>query len=522
MICKKSEIADVSYFKENFEARSNFRHLYLYLFLLVSSIGNILSVASAQDRVILDERPNVLFIMVDDLRPELGCYGHAYAKTPNIDRLAAQSARFTKHYVAVPTCGASRVALLTGRLPRKPADLTNEVFEHRIAAGMGDQTAGPESFVEQFRRNGYHTVGIGKISHAVDGYIYKYQDDPSQQRELPRSWDELCFNSGKWKTGWNAFFGYADGTNRNALKGEVKPYEAADVSDEGYPDGLSAALAVEKIGELASRGKPFFLGVGFFKPHLPFNAPKRFWDLYDPREIPPAPYPGLPENVNTSSLQASGEFNSYRRGDEKPSLSVTISEDYARKLRHGYMASVSYIDAQIGKLLDALRDKGLERNTIIVLWGDHGWHLGDHRVWGKHTLSEWSLRSPLLMAGPGIQQGSVINRVVSSVDIYPTLMSICRLPMPDSLDGSVILPQPGIFTDKHRHRPAFGFFNRGVTLRTNRYRLTKYLREEKPDIELYDHRTDSFEHRNIAARRPGLTRRLLRQMPSVNALYKGK
>jgi len=216
---------------------------------------------------------------------------------------------------------------------------------------------------------------------------------------------------------------------------------------------------------------------------------------------------------------ASGEFNGYKRGDEKASLSVTLSEDYARKLRHGYMASVSYVDAQIGKLLDALRASELERNTIVIIWGDHGWHLGDHRVWGKHTLSEWSLRSPLIMAGPGIQGGSMIDHVVSSIDIYPTLMSLCRLPVPDSLEGSVVLAQRGIFTARSRHQPAFGFFNRGVTMRTNRYRLTQYHRKEKPDIELYDHRTDPFEHKNIATRRPLLTRRLLRKMPSVSTLY---
>ena len=519
MICRKSEIADVLHFGEHFSAISKRIYLYLYLITSTASVCCTSLVSSAQHQPMETGRPNVLFIMVDDLRPELGCYGHAYAKTPNIDRLAARSARFTKHYVAVPTCGASRASLLTGRLPRKPADITNEVFEHRIAAGVGDRSTGPESFVEQFRRNGYHTVGIGKISHAVDGYIYKYLDEPSQRRELPRSWDELCFDPGKWKTGWNAFFGYADGTNRNALKGEVKPYEAADVPDEGYPDGLTAALAVEKIGELASRGKPFFLGVGFFKPHLPFNAPKRYWDLYDPRDIPPAPFAGLPEHVHASSLQASGEFNAYRRGDEKASLSHTVSQEYARKLRHGYMASVSYVDAQIGKVLDALRAKGLDRNTIIILWGDHGWHLGDHRVWGKHTLSEWSLRSPLIISGPGIREGSVISRVVSSIDIYPTLMSLCRLPVPDSLDGRVVWPIRGINTAKSRYQPAFGFFNRGVTMRTDRYRLTRYYREDQPDIELYDHRTDPYEHRNIAARRPRLTRRLLKQMPAANALY---
>ena len=504
---------------KNLSVKPQYVDLNVYLFPIVIIVCCLLSDVSAQHKVLANDRPNILFILVDDLRPELGCYGHAYAKTPNIDKLASRSAIFTKHYVTVPTCGASRASLLTGRLPRKPADLSNEVLEHRLRSGIADQSAGPESFVEQFRRNGYHTVGIGKISHAADGYIYKYSDPISQQRELPNSWDELCFNPGQWKTGWNAFFGYADGTNRNSLKGEVKPYEAADVPDEGYPDGLTALLAVEKISELAARGKPFFMGVGFFKPHLPFNAPKRYWDLYDPNDIPSAPYIGLPERVDPSSLQASGEFNGYKRGDEKASLSETFSEEYARKIRHGYMASVSYVDAQIGKLLDALRASGLEKNTIVIIWGDHGWHLGDHRVWGKHTLSEWSLRSPLIMSGPGIPERSVVNRIVSSIDIYPTLMSLCRLPSPDSLDGNVLMPRAGFFSSTRRNQPAYSYFNRGVSMRTSRYRITQYHRNEKPDLELYDHRRDPFEHVNMAGRHPRLTRRLLRQMPAVKDFY---
>ncbi len=495
-------------------------HFNSYLFCILSWMMPGMSGLSAQPQRIEAARPNVLFIMVDDLRPELGCYGLDYPKTPNIDKLASRSLLFRNHYVTVPTCGASRASLLMGRLPRKPTDLTNEAFEHRFGMGDGKPSTVPESFVEHFRRNGYHTVGMGKISHSPDGYVYKYEEPRSNRRELPNSWDELCFNPGIWTTGWNSFFGYANGTNRNALNGQVSPYEWAEVSDEGYPDGLTAALAVQKIGQLASTTKPFFLGVGFFKPHLPFNAPKRYWDLYDPNDIPLAPFNGLPEHVNISSLQASGEFNGYKKGDEKASLSVTLSEAYARKLRHGYMASVSYVDAQIGKLLEALHASGLEKNTIVILWGDHGWHLGDHRVWGKHTLSEWSLRSPLIMAGPGIRGGSVSERVVRSIDIYPTLVTLCGLSVPDSLDGNSLLSTSGSISRLSRGQSAFGFFNRGVTMRTRRYRLTRYDRRDQPDIELYDHRKDPYEHVNIAARRPALTRRLLRRIPSASMIYK--
>ncbi len=208
--------------------------------------------------------------------------------------------------------------------------------------------------------------------------------------ELPNSWNEMLFEPGKWGTGWNAFFGYADGTNRNELKGETKPYEGADVNDESYPDGLTANLAIKKLKELAVKDQPFFLGVGFFKPHLPFNAPKKYWDLYDESKIPLTPSPDIPNNVNPASLHASGEFNGYKLGEEKAALSKPLSDAYARKLKHAYYAGVSYIDAQVGKVFNELKQLGLDKNTIIVVWGDHGWHLGDDRVWGKHTIAEWS------------------------------------------------------------------------------------------------------------------------------------
>jgi arylsulfatase A-like enzyme len=337
-------------------------------------------------------------------------------------------------------------------------------------------------------------------------------DSVSNRRELPRSWDELVFDAGKWKTGWNAFFGYADGSDRNHRNGMVMPFEAADVPDEGYPDGLTSSLAVEKIKQLAKKGQPFFLGVGFFKPHLPFNAPKKYWDLYHPDDLPAAPFADLPIGVSLASLQPSGEFNGYKAGSEKASLQKSVRPDYARQLRHGYMASVSYVDAQIGKLMEALRFTGLDKQTIVVLWGDHGWHLGDHRVWGKHTLSEWSLQSPLILSVPGIEKTGSRDMVVSSTDIYPTLMELCGLPKPDSLDGRSLLAVLTGREKQHANRPSFGYFNKGVTMRTDRYRVTRYDREQLPLVEVYDHRKDPFEHTNIAEKYPRLTRRLLHQL----------
>ncbi len=497
-------------------SRSKKLHYFIHIVCLLTIGSVLLSSSTFRSNDLTKKKPNVLFIFVDDLRPELGSYGKKFAITPHIDKFSSRAVVFKNHFVSVPTCGASRASLLTGRVPRKLADLSNNVFETRLLDHATQHNLEPESFIEQFRRNGYKTVGIGKISHAADGFIYKYLDAKSNQPELPKSWDELLFDPGIWKTGWNAFFGYADGSNRNALSGMVKPYEAADVDDEGYPDGLTASLAVEKLKELSSQGKPFFLGVGFFKPHLPFNAPKKYWDLYDPEEIPTSPFTEIPEGMNVKSLHQSAEFNSYRQGEEKGTLEKSVSEAYAKKIRHAYMASVSYVDAQIGKVLDALQAAGLEKNTLVVLWGDHGWHLGDDRVWGKHTLTEWSLKSPLIISLPNQTKTIIRNEVVGTIDIYPTLMNLAEIDLPGSLDGKTLLPLMNMKKNTKWDQRAWGYFNQGVTMRTARYRVTKYLRNGKTEVELYDHAIDPFETKNRAKDDPALAASMLKELESKN------
>lgn len=452
-------------------------------------------------------RPNVLFIAVDDLRPDLGCYGNDLIHSPNLDRLASRAIVFRNQFVTVPTCGPSRFSLLTGRLPRSQQDLSNAIFE--IRRKDSTDAGSPESMVEQFRRNGYYTVGIGKISHSPDGYIYGYTEPKGDELELPASWDEMLLEAGKWGTGWNAFFGYADGSNRNDRKKQVKPYEKGAVNDLGYPDGLTASLAIEKLQELARKKQPFFLGVGFFKPHLPFNAPQKYWDMYDEASIPLTPSPGIPENVHIASLHESAEFNQYQLGEERASLSQPLTDEYARKLKHAYFASVSYVDAQIGRLLDRLHELGLDKNTIIVVWGDHGWHLGDDRVWGKHTIFEWALRSPLIIKTPGGETGAACDQIISSIDIYPTLMELSGLKPPAGTDGrsfARLLEKP---RSKTWDNVAYSYFRRGITMRTPRYRLSRYFRKEEPVIELYDHRRDPYENYNIAAEHPELVQKLL-------------
>lgn len=449
----------------------------------------------------------MVFIAVDDLRPELGCYGNPIIKSPNIDKLASEGIVFTNHFVQVPTCGASRFSMLTGLRPRKKSQLLNNVFETEIANKPESDKS--ESFVHQLKRNGYYTVGIGKISHSVDGLVYGYDQLPSAKKEMPYSWDEFLFNSGKWKTGWNAFFGYANGENRQSLKKQVKPYEAGNVDDDGYPDGLTAKLAVNKLKELKNKKQPFFLGVGFFKPHLPFNAPKKYWDFYNREDIPLAPNPFIPENVNIASLHGSGEFNSYQLTDEKVSLSKHVSDSYAKKLTHAYYASVSYVDAQIGKVLDQIKTLDLDESTVVIIWGDHGWHLGNDLVWGKHTLFDVALRSALIVKVPGkFSKGNKSNLIVESVDIYPTLMELCGIPVRYSLDGKSFvhnLKKP----DSIENRVAYSYFKSGISMRTNQYRLTKYWRKAEPTIELFDHKNDPFETKNIVEENPELVQELL-------------
>ena len=451
-------------------------------------------------------RPNVLFIAVDDLRNELGTYG-SIAKSPNMDALAAEGILFTHHYAQVPTCGASRHALLTGYRPSKPIHLSNEAIVKEISGKAEDSV--PETFIHRFKQAGYHTVGIGKISHSADGYVYGYEEPVSQKRELPHSWSELLFDAGKWKTGWNAFFAYANGENRQSLNKQVKPYEAGEVGDEGYPDGLTANLALSKLKELKEADQPFFMGVGFFKPHLPFNAPKKYWDLYDREEIPVSNNPGIPENINLASLHESGEFNQYALGEEKAGLAASVSDAYAKKLRHGYLASISYIDGQIGKLLQELKRLELDENTIVVIWGDHGWHLGDQRVWGKHTLFENALKSTLIIKTPYAEhQNKKVDAIVESIDLYPTLLELSDIPLNHKIDGESLVRLMALEDSKGKGK-AYGYFKNGMTLRTPDYRLTKYVRDEEPVIELYDHSGNNQEDKNIASERPEIVERLM-------------
>ncbi len=355
-------------------------------------------------------QPNVLLIAVDDLRTALGCYGDPLVQSPNIDRLASQSRVFQRAYCMQAVCGPSRTSLLTGRLPDNTGVWHNR---NMFRESLPDLVTLPQIFMN----NGYHAVSLGKI----------LSGDP---RELdPASWSEPeILKQPGWKNS-------VKGGSGESGKGDA--WEDADVPDDGYSDGKLAALAIDKLASLKASKKPFFLGVGFFKPHLPFNAPKRYWDLYDPKIFDVNDDGNQVLNVSKHAHHSHRELGGYRDMPKDEHLDAAST----RKLRHGYYACISYVDAQIGKLLSALEQQGLADNTIVVFWGDHGYTLGEKDRWCKGTNFERDTRVPLMIRTPQLPQpGASSQALVETVDLYPTLASLANIPLPAELDGRSLVP----------------------------------------------------------------------------------
>ena len=427
---------------------------------------------------------NVLFIVVDDLRPELGCYGFNTIKSPNIDRIAKQGLVFRRAYCQQAVCSPSRTSLLTGTRPD-----TTKVWD--LVTHFRDALPDVVTLPQHFKQNGYFVQGMGKIFHP--GF-----DDP-------RSW------SVAWQTPKAPNYATEktepvvdeDKPRADGKKSKGMPYEAADVKDNFFKDGMVADLAVRTLGTLSKKPEPFFLAVGFAKPHLPFVAPKKYWDLYDPSKIKLAPNPYHPEDAPEYALTNSNEVRTYRGIPEEG----PFPDDIARKLKHGYYAAASYTDAQVGRVLDELDRTGLRKNTVIVLWGDHGWKLGEHGEWAKHTNMENDANAPLLLSVPGMKSaGKTSDALVEFVDVYPTLADIAGLPLPSHLEGLSMKP---LLDDPNRKwkSAAFSQYPRGqkvmgYSMRTDRYRFTVWVgrndHSKVAAIELYDHQTDPQENRNIA------------------------
>jgi iduronate 2-sulfatase len=446
------------------------------------------------------DKPNVLFLAVDDLRPEFGAYGKAYIHSPNLDRLANRGVTFNHAYCQQAVCSPSRSSLLTGTRPD-----TTKVWdlETHFRRALPDVVTLPQ----HFKQHGYFVRGMGKLYHGG-------LDDP-------QSWSVPWTSP---KTGHGAY-GLPENnaltkrapaaTPKNAPKAKKgkaasrgprgPAFESSDVPDNTFHDGALADMAVAALAECAQKDQPFWLGVGFIRPHLPFVAPKKYWDLYDPAAIRLAPNPFPPRGAPDYAVLAGGELRSYHGIPTGP-----IPDDLARQLKHGYYAAISYMDAQVGRVLDELDRLGLTENTIVVLWGDHGWKLGEHGGWCKHSNVENDTNAPLLISVPGLKTaGQRTDALAEFVDVYPTLAELCGLPLPEHLEGASLVP---VLRDptKAVKSAAFSQYPRGVsgrqlmgyTMRTDRYRFTRWVDRNdhsKVDaVELYDHQTDPQENVNIA------------------------
>ena len=458
-----------------------------------------------------NEKYNVLFIAVDDLRPELGCYGADYMHTPNIDKLASEGRIFRNHFVHDAACGPSRSTLLSG------IRTTNwDIFKN-----IRESNSKPDSIFslpQLFKENGYTTVGIGKISHQPGGVM----DSLQTIHEVPFSWDTTYAPVGIWKDPWQAFFSYEGGIARTSYYNRptnrtLSPFEAADVSDNGYADGLNAEEAIKQLHKL--KDSTFFLAVGFYKPHLPFNAPKKYWDLYDPEKIPIADYREMPENVN-SDICLHSNRNSYEpRGTYTwpgDTLWWQVTPKREQMLKHGYCATVSYVDAQIGKVLNELKNLGLDKNTIVVLWGDHGWHLGDYGIWGKHTNFDIALNSPLIIKQPQMNQPGVFaDGIVETVDLFPTLADLCQIRPPENLEGmslrpAIENPESKIKEYAISEREAFGSY--GISVRTEKYRLMVWTDQstgDTIDINLFENNEKPVPYHDISDSNPEIVKELM-------------
>jgi iduronate 2-sulfatase len=438
------------------------------------------------------DKPNVLFVAVDDLKPALACAGDPHAKTPNIDKLAARGTVFTRAYCQQAVCSPSRSSLLTGRRPDS-TQVYDLVTHFRKA--LPDVVTLPQ----HFKNNGYHVHGIGKIFHGG------YNDEPS------------------WSVPWEGTKGRAFGPVGQKLLGELKakakaagedetkvrglPFEAPDVRDDELNDGWTANRASEVLKARKGAKEPFFLAVGFAKPHLPFVAPKKYWDLYDPAKLPVPASSEPPKDAPKFAPQLGGELRAYH---DIPK-SGAVPKETATKLVHGYYAAVSYMDAQLGRVLEALKENGFADNTVVILWGDHGWHLGDHGIWCKHTNYERATRAALVMSAPGQKDaGKKSAALVEFVDIYPTLAAACGLPEPKSVEGHSFLPLLDS-AKKPWKEAAFSQYPRGgketgplmgYAVRTERYRYVEWRKRGTTDVvarELYDHEKDPNEDANVAA-----------------------
>ena len=364
---------------------------------------------------------------------------------------------------------------------------------------------GAQSMPELFRRSGYKTCLLGKMSHTADGRVFAYDGSGDGRPEMPHAWDESLTPLGDWERGWGIFFAYANGRHREDGSGYKPLWEFAAEQDDDLPDGMIATRAIERLKQFKDDGDRFFMGLGFVKPHLPFVATKRDWDAFKEQDIPLPP----PDKIESPHYSKSGEFYKYDAEHEK---TYPLSDPAIRSSRRAYLACVRYVDRQIGRVIESLEELGLTKNTVIVVWGDHGWHLGEQQIWAKHTPFERATRSVLMIAIPKMRTaGKQTASLAASIDIYPSLVEICNPKFRSTqfrLDGTSLVPI--LRHERTRVRDvAVSYWRRSVSVRDAQYRLvsTKDRDGERID-ELYDLSNGFDSVDNIASENDKVCERL--------------
>ncbi len=439
---------------------------------------------------------NVMFISVDDLRPALGCYGNAVVKTPNIDKLAASAMVFNRAYSQAAVCMPSRASIMSSIRP--------ENFKKKQLNGgsMDENVPNIISLADFFKQQGYQTISIGKIYH------HNNDDKDGWSKRYTETFIEEKFGGNGYASGYTdsihqkAVYNYLNAWSNKSLLDSIRPpaSERADIPDSLHVDGKVTKLAIKELKRLKEQGGNFFLAPGYYRPHLPFTPPKKYWDMYNQDNLEVVDNPFSPkEGLGIH------DWEELRRYGNIPDEG-TLSEEKAKELIHGYYASVSFIDAQIGELLDTLERLELFKNTLVVLWGDHGWNLGEHGLWCKHSNYETSTRTPLIIKVPGVTNGKTSESLVGLIDVYPTLANLVSDSIPSNLDGESLVPIL-LNKDYQVKEEEFMLYFNSYSMRTNRYRFTRFfepqklLNSEKDTVgiyELYDHKIDPEENINLA------------------------
>jgi choline-sulfatase len=445
------------------------KHLVLNTCLLTGVLG---SIARCDDTG--TPKPNVLLLICDDLNCDLGCYGHPLVQTPNIDRLAERGVRFENAYCQYPLCGPSRASFMTGLYP-------DQTLVRRNAIYIREHVPNVQTMAQMFRNHGYFATRIGKIFH----YNVPLHIGTSGHDD-PYSWDYTINPRGRDRDDEDLIFSLRPGSFGGTLS-----WLAADGTDAEQTDGIAATDAVRLLQQYADEDRSFFLAVGLFRPHTPYVAPKKYFEMYPREKIV---VPELPEGY-LDTLPAPARLSITRKKEQ-----VNLPDDLARQAIQAYYASITFADAQVGRVLDALDETGLAAHTIVLFTSDHGYHMGEHGHWQKTTLFENAARVPLIIAGPGTKAvGQTAETPAEMVDFYPTLAELCGLSAPKYVSGVSLAP---VLTDPSATpRPsALTQYANGYSIRTPRFRYTEWGEEAAEGTELYDHQSDPQEMANLAGR----------------------